>query len=100
MKELNIPIDGAGRIVLPKNVREELAIKPGDLLKVAIHGSAVTLTPNNKASGLVRKGKALVFSPPNEDSLDNRTVNDILQNVRDERDFQSFPTPQRGRKKA
>ena len=59
-----VPIDQAGRIVLPKNVRQELAIKPGDVFKVAIAGAAVTLTPSREKAGLVRKGKALVFSPP------------------------------------
>src|SRR5271169_3198716 len=61
MKNLMLPIDQAGRIVLPKHVRQELAVKPGDTFKVSIHGSAVTLTPNKAAGGFLRKGKALVF---------------------------------------
>ena len=66
MKDVLVPIDQAGRIVLPKGIRQDLGIKPGDVLKVSIRGSAVTLSPNKEVSGLVRKGKALVFSTASE----------------------------------
>jgi AbrB family looped-hinge helix DNA binding protein len=62
MKDVLIPMDQAGRVVLPKAVRQELDLKPGDVLRVSIRGPAVTLTPNKEAAGFVRKGKALVFS--------------------------------------
>ena len=39
MKELRVPIDPAGRIVLPKEVREELALKAVDVFTVLVHGS-------------------------------------------------------------
>jgi len=69
---------------LPKAVRQELAIKPGDVLRVAIRGSAVTLTPNKDITGLVRKGKALVFSTAGEGVLSEGTVEDLLGGERDE----------------
>src|SRR5882724_11973536 len=84
MKDVFIPIDQAGRIVLPKNVRQELAIKPGDLLKVSVHDARVTLTPNKEATGLVRKGKALVFSTTGDDTLGTEAVSQLLQAERDE----------------
>lgn len=90
MKEMTIPIDQAGRVVLPKNVRQELAIKPGDTLKVSIHGSSVTLTPNKEATGFVRKGHALVFSTVEGNSLSQEAVNDVLEQSRDERDGHSL----------
>ena len=89
MKESSVPIDQAGRIVLPKDVRQELAIKPGDTFKVSIHGSSVTLTPNKETVGLVRKGQALVFSTTGEDTLSQETVNRIVEESRDERHEQS-----------
>ncbi len=85
MKELTVPIDGAGRIVLPKGVREELAIKPGDTLKVAVQGSSVTLTPSRETTGLVRKGKALVFSTIGDESLTVEAVNGVLGEAPEER---------------
>ena len=89
MKESGVPIDQAGRIVLPKDVRQELAIKPGDTFKVSIHGSSVTLTPNQDTVGFVRKGQALVFSTAGEDTLSQETVSRIVEESRDERHEQS-----------
>jgi len=84
MKDVLIPIDQAGRIVLPKGVRQELAIKPGDVLRVSIRGLAVTLTPNKETTGFVRKGKALVFSTAGEAALSAGTVEELLEGERDE----------------
>lgn len=78
-----VPIDQAGRIVLPKDVRQELAIKPGDTLRVSIHGSSVTLTPNKEASGFVRKGKALVFTTPGDEMLTNADAGRLLEDSRE-----------------
>ena len=86
-----VSIDGAGRIVLPIDVRQELAIKPGDFLKIRIHGSSVTLTPNKTATGLVRKGKALVFSTTSSQIIDEIFFSDILENTREERDNDLLP---------
>src|SRR5277367_1225858 len=86
MKDTLVPIDQAGRIVLPKHVRQELAIKPGDTFKVSIQGVAVTLTPNKESTGFVRKGKALVFSTAGEETLSEEAVNEILESGRAERD--------------
>ena len=82
MKELTVPIDQAGRVVLPKEVRRELAIKPGEMLKVSVHGSSVTLTPYREARGLVRKGKALVFSAGGEEVLTDETVGQLVADMR------------------
>jgi len=88
MKSILIPIDQAGRIVLPKDVREELAIKPGDTLKVSIHGScSVILTLNKEKPGFVRKSKALVFSSQGDEMLNHETLEQILEHERDEREM-------------
>jgi AbrB family looped-hinge helix DNA binding protein len=84
MKDVLIPMDQAGRIVLPKAVRQELALKPGDVLRVSIRGLAVTLTPNQEITGFVRKGKALVFSTAGEAVISAGTVEELLEGERDE----------------
>jgi AbrB family looped-hinge helix DNA binding protein len=86
MKHDVVPIDQAGRIILPKDVRQELAIKPGDTFKVSIEGVAVTLTPNKERTGFVRKGKALVFSTAGNETLSEETVQQILESGRAEHD--------------
>jgi AbrB family looped-hinge helix DNA binding protein len=85
MKDTLVPIDRAGRIVLPKSVREDLAIKPGDVFKVSINGTAVTLTPGKATAGFVRSGKALVFSASGAGSLSHETVQEALEAGREER---------------
>ena len=85
-----VPIDQAGRVVLPKEVREELAIKPGDTFKVSIHGTSVTLTPNKESAGFVRKGKALVFSTTGGETVTQEEVAGVLEEARAERDEQSL----------
>ena len=97
MKELWVPIDQAGRVVLPKGIRDELAIKPGDTFKVSIQGAAVTLTPNSESAGFVRKGKALVFSARGDETVSNETVASILESGRQERE--GLPTESLPRRK-
>src|ERR1700749_335231 len=78
-----VPIDKAGRLVLPKDMREELAIHPGDLLKISLHGNELTLRPNKEVSGFVRRGRALIFSSGQTDLLDNESVNSLLTSQRE-----------------
>jgi AbrB family looped-hinge helix DNA binding protein len=69
MNDVSAPIDKAGRVVLPKRVRDELAINPGDRLEISIHGSEIILRPTREASGFIRRGQALVFSTGEGDVL-------------------------------
>jgi AbrB family looped-hinge helix DNA binding protein len=80
--DVMVPIDKAGRVVLPKHVREELAINPGDRLKVSVRGNEVTLRPARQASGFIKRGRALVFSSEEGGLLDNDTVETIRADER------------------
>lgn len=82
MQDVLVPIDKSGRLVLPKNVRDELAINPGDRLKISIHGNEVTLRPSREAAGFLKRGHALVFSSGGADLLDNETVEAARANER------------------
>jgi AbrB family looped-hinge helix DNA binding protein len=84
MKDMLVPMDQEGRIVLPKKIREGLAIKSGDLFKVGIHGTSVTLTPSKQTAGFVRRGKALVFTTRGNEMLSLETVNAALEEGREE----------------
>ena len=100
MKEMTIPIDHAGRIVLPKGVREELAIKPGDTLTVSVHGSSLSLTPSREKTGFIRRGKALIFATTGGKTLGNETVSKLIddsRNERHEKGLAGFPGAGRGR---
>lgn len=77
-----VPIDKTGRVVLPKHIREELAINPGDRLKISIHGNEITLRPTREAAGFMKRGRALVFTSGETGVLDNETVEAIRANER------------------
>lgn len=91
MKQVMVPIDKAGRIVLPKDIRQELALNTGDLLKVSVEGDGVTLQPQKVKGGLIRKGSGLVFTTGSDARLTRETVNEILQQVREEREDRTIP---------
>lgn len=84
MKNRLVPIDAAGRIVLPKFIRQELAIHSGDKLVLSVNGSSVILTPTKATAGFMRKGKALVFSTAEEEALTEQLVHQTLEDTRGE----------------
>ncbi len=49
-----LTIDKAGRIVIPKAVRDELNLTAGDTIELESEGECVTLRPSNPASRLIR----------------------------------------------
>jgi AbrB family looped-hinge helix DNA binding protein len=80
-----IQIDQAGRVVLPKPVREMLKLVPGDSLKVTVESSGIRLEPEQDSSGLTRKGSLLVISGTFTGPVSNNAVNRLLDQDRDER---------------
>ncbi|HBY58418.1 MAG TPA: hypothetical protein DEH78_01265 [Solibacterales bacterium] len=56
-----VTIDKAGRIVLPKPLRDELRLRAGDRLDVQVEGEQVTLRPRRLSSPLRRKQGVWVF---------------------------------------
>ena len=85
MKDGLVQIDKAGRIVLPKNVRDELAITAGDILQVTVRHGEVALRPQREQRGFIRRGKALVFTSGTNDVLTNEMSQKVLEEVRQER---------------
>jgi AbrB family looped-hinge helix DNA binding protein len=75
-------IDKAGRIVVPKKMRDALHLVPGTRVTLRREGDAITLQPEAKPRGLYRKNGILVYdtgrSFPSE-------ATDWLKNDREER---------------
>ena len=59
---MTLTIDGAGRVVIPKPVRDKLGLRAGSTLEMLETPEGVTLKPANQESSLVRKGNFLVFT--------------------------------------
>lgn len=72
-----VTLDGAGRIVLPKALRDELRLCPGDTLELTLQGDELTLRPRRGATPLqkergvwvLRTGKPLRASETRETLL-------------------------------
>jgi len=53
-------IDGAGRVVVPKVLREALQLQGGSVLDIRVRGGLLELEPMPTPMRLVRRGKSLV----------------------------------------
>jgi AbrB family looped-hinge helix DNA binding protein len=56
-----VTLDRAGRLVLPKTLRDELRLAPGDSLTLESDGDQVTLRPVRSASALRKEHGIWVF---------------------------------------
>lgn len=57
-------MDGSGRLVLPKAVRDQLHLRGGARFSAEIVGGRIELTPVDDEVKLVRKGRTLVLRAP------------------------------------
>lgn len=78
-----ITLDKAGRMVLPKALRDELQLCPGDTLEVESSGEQVTLRPVRAITPLRKERGVWVYRTGQ--SLSATVVNDTLRQIRDER---------------
>lgn len=81
MRATIVPIDKAGRVVIPKWVREGVNLQAGDELKISLDGLQIRLEPATEDAGTVRKGLALVFRSKSSMPL----TSEMVEILRDER---------------
>ena len=96
MKKETLHIDQAGRIVLPKPLRERFNLLPGDKLQVSTEGQTIKLEPTHPAGALVRKGSVLVFRGEFNEPVTTDLVQEILA---EDRERPHVPTPAKRRNK-
>ncbi len=56
-----VTVDSAGRVVLPKPLRDALGLAPGDTLSLESDGERVTLRPVRSSSALRKEEGVWVF---------------------------------------
>ncbi len=61
---VNVHIDHAGRVVLPKALRERFQIRGGDTLELEVKGETIQLRPQNPRIRLERVNGVLVLRGP------------------------------------
>jgi AbrB family looped-hinge helix DNA binding protein len=79
----NITIDSAGRIVLPKNLRDALGLVAGDVLALESDGERITLRPVRSGSPMRKKQGVWVFRSGR--TISASETDSVLEALRDER---------------
>jgi AbrB family looped-hinge helix DNA binding protein len=77
-------IDKAGRIVIPKPLREKLHLEPGDALEMESTGEQITLKPVRGTGPLTKEHGVWVFHAGLP--LSASATDEMLQQIREERD--------------
>jgi AbrB family looped-hinge helix DNA binding protein len=80
---MKAPMDAAGRVVVPKSIRDELALEAGVELEISVRDGSLVLTPEPTAVALVRRGKVMV-AKTNEPmpKLTEKSVREALEGSR------------------
>lgn len=83
-------IDAAGRMVIPKEIRQEAGLKPGMPLDVRWRDGCIEIEPAPLPVKLVRRGHLLVAVPQKEVApLTGETVEHTRKTLRRERALRS-----------
>jgi AbrB family looped-hinge helix DNA binding protein len=78
-----VVIDKAGRVVLPKTLRDELHLAPGDTLDLTVEGELVTLHPRRSVPPLQKERGVWVFRTG--EPLTAAETRETLRQVRQQR---------------
>jgi AbrB family looped-hinge helix DNA binding protein len=95
-------IDRAGRVVLPKALRDSLQLEPGDWLSLEGSENEIVIRPVRGSVALQKKRGVWTFGSGEPLTLEQ--VNQTTGEVRRERDFDVFgsgasrPSPRAGKK--
>ena len=86
-----LTLDKAGRIVLPKPLRDELQLEPGDTLELETSGEEIVLRPARGSAQLRKKQGVWVFRSC--EPLTPEMVAKTVREVRRERESQILGKP-------
>jgi AbrB family looped-hinge helix DNA binding protein len=79
-----LTIDAAGRVVLPKPLRDELDLAPGDTLELETAGDSITLRPTRGTVPLTKEKGVWVFRTGHP--LPAAVADEVLAQGRSQRD--------------
>jgi AbrB family looped-hinge helix DNA binding protein len=84
MANETVTIDKAGRVVILKEIRDELRLEPGDTLTLESDGESMTLRPMHANAPLQKERGVWVFRGGQPLSLDE--ANRLVGDTREQRD--------------
>jgi AbrB family looped-hinge helix DNA binding protein len=81
--DAKVTLDKAGRVVLPKILRDELHLSPGDTLELTVEGDQMTLRPQRATSPLQKERGVWVFR--SGEKLTDAETREALRKIREQR---------------
>ena len=79
-------MDSAGRLVLPREIRDQAKLEPGTPLRIAVRDGRIEIEPVPREVHVIRKGRIRVaVSAEDGEPLRNDTVRDTIASVRERR---------------
>lgn len=87
-------LDKAGRIVLPKPLRDELHLEAGDAVEIESSGEDITLRPVRGQAQLRKKHGIWVYRAG--EALSAATVENTIRQIHHERDAQNLGLGKKG----
>ena len=90
-----LTMDKAGRVVIPKPLREELHLEPGDTLEIESSGEQITLRPVRGTGPLTKKHGVWVFQT--DRPLPASATDEMLREIREDRDIINLGKSRRSR---
>ncbi len=91
---MDITIDKAGRIVIPKPVRDTLGLQPGDALELESTAESMTIRPLRESMPLRQERGVWVYRSGKP--LPAGVVEETLRSLRQERELQQLGRKGRG----
>jgi len=83
---MTITIDAAGRLVIPKAIRDSAGLRPGIDLHIEYRDGKVQIEPAQGRAKWIKRGSFVVAeAPPGTATLTNEDVQSILDQVRGSR---------------
>jgi AbrB family looped-hinge helix DNA binding protein len=77
-------IDSAGRLVLPRDIREKAQLTPGMPLRITVRDGRVEIEPMPREVRIVRKGRIRVAVPAEDgEPLRNEAVRETAASIRE-----------------
>jgi AbrB family looped-hinge helix DNA binding protein len=80
---MNTTIDGAGRVVIPKPIRDAAGLKPGLELEVVLRDGCVQIEPKLAPVKIVRKGSVLVARIAGAKKMSSGNVDELVRKLRE-----------------
>lgn len=83
---IRLTIDTAGRVEIPKQLRDQLHLEAGDSLEMESAGEQITLRPVRRDTGSLTQQQGVWIFHSGQ-PLPASVTDELLQQIRDERDL-------------